>query len=133
MDHGTLWQLRCLIRRHNVSTDVSKEMNALDDFFHSVGKAHILAAALSFFDMDATNEQPKRNAWPPEIVPATSSELNREYLHDIVGTFVDEYVMPFDLHGRNPGKSKSENGIGNYACSLLPFGGTVQRCSSRRQ
>lgn len=48
----------------------------LDDFFKSVGKAHILAAALSFFDMDSTTDEPERHAWPPELKPAESRDLN---------------------------------------------------------
>ena len=46
-DGGTLWYLRCLIKRHNISKNVSKEMNELEDFFHSV--AHVTAAALHYF------------------------------------------------------------------------------------
>lgn len=120
-DGGTLWQLRCLIHRHNISKDVSKQMNELEDFFKLVGKAHIMAAALHFFGMDDTNEEPKQHAWPPELVPASSAELSWEYLHDILGTFVDQYIMPsiaFDITGK-PQKGSEKNGIRNYACSLM--------------
>ena len=44
-DGGTVWYLRCLIKRHNVS----EEMNEFEDFFHSVAKAHVTAAALHYF------------------------------------------------------------------------------------
>ena len=117
-DGGTLCQLQCLIRRHNITKDVSKQMNELEDFFKSVGRAHIIAATLHFFDMDATDEEPKRHAWPPELVPASSAALSWEYLHDILGTFVDEYVMPsiaFDIAGK-PQKASEKNGIRNYVC-----------------
>ena len=50
-DGGTLWHLRCLIKRHNISKDVSKEMNELEDLFHSVAKAHVTAAAMHYFGM----------------------------------------------------------------------------------
>lgn len=80
-----------------------------------------MAAALHFFGMDDTNEEPKQHAWPPELVPASSAELSWEYLHDILGTFVDQYIMPsiaFDITGK-PQKGSEKNGIRNYACSLM--------------
>ena len=120
-DGGTLWQLRCLIHRHNITKNVSKEMNELEDFFKSVGRAHVMAAALTFFDMDATNEEPKEHAWPPELLAVASADLSWEYLHDILGTFVDHYIMPciaFDITGK-PQRGSEKNGIWNYACSLM--------------
>ena len=39
------------IKRHNISKDVSKEMNKFEDFFHSVAKAHVTAADMHCFDM----------------------------------------------------------------------------------
>ena len=87
-DGGTLGQLRCLIHCHNITNNVSKEMNELEDF-KSVGRAHVMAAALTFFDMDATDEEPKEHAWPPELLAVASADLRWEYLHDILGIFVD--------------------------------------------
>jgi len=37
---GTLWHLQCLIRQHNISKDVSKEMNEWEEFFHSLVSKH---------------------------------------------------------------------------------------------
>ncbi len=80
-----------------------------------------MAAALDFFAMEDVDSTPNRHTWPSELVPVASTQLSWEYLHDIIGTFVDEYVMPslsFDVQGK-PRASREENGIQNYACSLL--------------
>ena len=45
-DGGTLYQLRNLINRRNVVGDPKKDMNACEDFFELVTKAHVLAAII---------------------------------------------------------------------------------------
>ena len=80
-----------------------------------------MAAALNLFGMDTVSEQPQEHTWPPELVPVASADFNWEYIDDILGTFVDEYVMPsitFDLTSTSR-KGSEENGIRNYACSLM--------------
>ena len=42
MNKGTLYQLRCLINRRNVSGRVKEEMNQIQDFLRSVMKVHVL-------------------------------------------------------------------------------------------
>ena len=46
LDGGTLFQLRNLINRKNVTQDVKKDMNACEDYFQLVTNAHIAAAVL---------------------------------------------------------------------------------------
>lgn len=44
-----------------MSSDPDRNTNAAEDFFHLVGKAHIIAAAMEFFSMDDMNGIPQRN------------------------------------------------------------------------
>jgi hypothetical protein len=47
LEGGTMYQLRNLINRRSVVSDVSKDMNSCEDFLELVTKAHIVAAAIS--------------------------------------------------------------------------------------
>ena len=47
MDGGTMYQLRNLINRRNVVTDPKKDLNACEDLFELITKAHIIAVAMN--------------------------------------------------------------------------------------
>ena len=75
-------------------------MNELEDFFHSVAKAHVTAAAMHYFDMQEKTEKPTKHAWPHLLSMTQSIAPHQQYRSTTIGTFVDEYVMPslpFDL------------------------------------
>ena len=59
-----LEQQRMPCKRHNISKEVSKEMNELEDFFHAVAKAHVTAAAMHYCGMQEKTEKPTKHAWP---------------------------------------------------------------------
>ena len=46
MDTGTLFQLRNLINRQNVITDVSKDLTACEEFMQLATIAHVMSAAI---------------------------------------------------------------------------------------
>ena len=46
MDTGSLFQLRNLINRRNVVTDVTKDLTACEEFMELVTTGHVLAAAI---------------------------------------------------------------------------------------
>ena len=50
---------------HKMTTckDVSKEMNELEDFFHSLAKAHVMAAAMHYFGMEKKTSKPTQHQW----------------------------------------------------------------------
>ena len=100
MNKGTLYQLRCLINRRNISTHVSQEMNQLQDFLHSVMKAHILSAAMDFFNMEDKSSQPSSHKWSDPLATSPSNEQKWQYLSNTLGVYVDRYIMPclvFDM------------------------------------
>ena len=75
-----LWHIQCLIKHHNISKDVSKEMNELEDFFHSVAKPHVTAAAMHYFDMQEKTEKPTKHAWPHLLSMTQSMAPHQQYL-----------------------------------------------------
>ena len=92
LDQGTLYQLRCMLNRRNISVRVKEEMNQLQDFFHSIMKAHILAGVMDFFDMEDKSSQPAAHRWSSAL--SNNSEYKRQYLFSTLTMFVDKYVMP---------------------------------------
>ena len=43
-------------------------MNELEDFFHSVAKAHVTAEAMHYFVMQEETKKPTKHAWPPPFI-----------------------------------------------------------------
>ena len=90
-DGGTLCQLRNIINRSNVTGNVKKEMNATEDFLNSVLNAHVVAAALTFFGMDKTTDEPTQYRWDSSTME--TKEGKWMYLSKAIGEFTDKYIM----------------------------------------
>ncbi len=118
---GTLWNLRCLIKRNNVSKNVSQQMNQLEDFLHSVAKAHVMAAALLYFGMESKDSKPSKNTWHPTLPMTTAPQHHWQYLLRVVGSFVEEFVMPsFSFSVDDKEKvPDSDHSVRNYARSFM--------------
>ena len=58
MDRGTLYQLQKLVNRRNVVSDPSKSVAPCEEFFLLATEAHILAAAMHFFNMSSLDDTP---------------------------------------------------------------------------
>lgn len=56
MDQGTLYQLRNLLNRRSVTTDVSQDMNACEDFLQLVTQAHVFTAAMHLLGCSSVAE-----------------------------------------------------------------------------
>lgn len=74
-----------------MSSDPDKNTNAAEDFFHLVGKAHIIAAAMKFFSMDDMNGIPQRNGLSTDT-PFLPKEEKSVFIHAAVLEFVKEYI-----------------------------------------
>ena len=119
-DGGTLCQLRNIINRSNVTGNVKKEMNATEDFLKSVLNAHVVAAALTFFGMDKTTDEPTQYRWDSSTMK--TKEGKWMYLSKAIGEFTDKYIMPtleFGIESSSCDKVKEEDGIYNYTTALM--------------
>ena len=58
MERGTLFQLRNILNRRNISTDVKGHVNQYEDFFEVIFKGHVLSAALKHLSMPSFDAFP---------------------------------------------------------------------------
>jgi len=116
MDKGTLYQLRNLINRRNVVTDVTKDLTACEDFFILVVEGHILSAAMTMFKMENIDDNP-----PEEVFQSTGKPSDQfDSIVCMCRKLIDKYVnISF---GDNSGTSTETDGVESYACELLTLG-----------
>ena len=114
-DKGTLYQLRNVIRRTNVPCDPSNNVNAAEDFMNLVTKAHVLAAAMEFLQMDQLNGIPSPDLIPDESL-LSSIEVRQQLLHSVSYYIVDKYV---NIKENN---LKNDDNIQAYASETLSLG-----------
>ena len=102
MEGGTLLQLRNLINRRNISSDISGKFNAAIDFFELVVTGYVLAAAMHYFQLNSLKGTPKKNV----ISPSTNKD-SWTILKYAVERIIDRYVMVNELLLENEGASKT--------------------------
>ena len=71
MEQGTLFQLRNLLNRRNISTSVKSNVNAWEDFLNVVTKCHIVPAVLDKLGMTSVNDFPN----PSIIMPMSGWKM----------------------------------------------------------
>ena len=121
---GTLSYLCNIINRRNVTGHVSKEMNAVEDFLHSVLHSSAAAAMASYFGMDTITSEPTSHGWSaPLVMAGTAPSLKWTFLSTTLAQFVTQHIMPrltFTLtHCGQTAEDASDMGIQNYAWGLL--------------
>ena len=95
-ESGTIFQLRNLIFRRNIHKDVTKHMNAVEDFFETIVTCYIVAAAMHFWGMTSSSDEPHANAFPHDIASMSVPERSKSF-RDKVSLVVDRYVLLSDL------------------------------------
>lgn len=86
---GTLYQLRNLINRRNITSYPSKNVAPSEDFVQTVLEAHILAAAMEAFQMEALNDTPKCAVFTEEMTPSQTQDAFLKAASIVVKQFVD--------------------------------------------
>lgn len=117
MQRGTLFQLRNLLNRRNVSVNVKGSVNAFEDFLDVITRGHILSAALEYLGMSALDGVPNPAIVDSEIWMQDDS-VRREKLIEVSGQVVEKFVdlsteFSCDRHDRHKGT------IHAYACETL--------------
>ena len=122
MDRGTLYQLQALINRRNVVSYPSKSVAPCEEFFLLATEAHILAAAMHFFNMSSLDDTPS------DISPLTTSQdkdsLQRyqvlmKELHILTAQFVNLQVT--FVEDETTSKYKVDT-IKEYAHEIMSLG-----------
>ena len=67
---GTLKFFRERIMRHNVYSDINKDVDGFQDFFLSVGRAYLVAAFTEYFAIDSSTNKPTAHIPPQNMTRA---------------------------------------------------------------
>ena len=87
-DKGILYQLRNLVRRWNVVSDLSRNINACEDFIVEV---NVLAATMSVFKMSSVDDKPTSILFTEDCF-SLSKEDRMTILQLEIGNVIDRYV-----------------------------------------
>ena len=85
MDAGTLFQLRNLLNRRNVTNNPASNVAACEDFFLHVVEAHIVSACMTVFGMSTVSDTPISSMFPPG-----DSLQRREKLLEAINNVIHE-------------------------------------------
>ena len=113
MDAGTMFQLRNLINRRNVTKDPTSNMSACENFFVHVVEVHILSAFMITFQMSSLDDTPST-----DIFSADSAES--DFLDAIQNVLDDHIDISIDGEG-NSDEARDDDHV-LYARDVLTLG-----------
>ena len=111
---GTLKFFRERIMRHNVYSDIKKDVDGFQDFFLSVGRAYLVVAFTEYFAIDSSTNKPTAHIPPQNMTRANQVE----YFEQTFGSFVDRYVLHDNL---NEIQCDPEDKVMNYGLCVIEF------------
>ncbi|KAL5488698.1 hypothetical protein EMCRGX_G017679 [Ephydatia muelleri] len=122
MDTGTLFQLRNVINRRNVITDVSKDLTACEEFMQLATIAHVVSAAIHIAGVTNMSELSSKIMSTDKPMAAVKS---------LVKTLISEMVRIEYIAGTSESACPSIDSVQEYAKETLSLGLTtlrIQRC-----
>ena len=111
---GTLKYFRERIMRHNVYSDIKKDVDGFQDFFLSVGRAYLVTAFTEYFVVDPNTNKPTAHIPPQNLTRAKQVE----YFEETFGSFVDKYVLHDNLEEI---QCDPEDKVMNYGLCVIEF------------
>ena len=72
---------------------MTKQVNEVEDFLELVINCHLLAAAMHFFSMATTSDEPHSNGFPSNISEIEQHHRKKMFFERL-GRIIDEYVVP---------------------------------------
>ena len=117
MDGGTLYQLRNVINRRNITKNTTSNVTATEEYFLLVTEAHIVTAAMTLFQMDLLEDEPHSLCFPEGCAELPNSDRRTVFLHaarKLLTKFVD---LSFCQQLPQP-----EDHVQAYACEVLSLG-----------
>ncbi len=104
-EHGTLYQLRNLISRLNVTADSIHHFNECDDFFKLIVSSHIIAVAMEELKMSSMDDIPTISSIEePEMLWMEIAEERQSVLKSICESIVDKFAC-FEFNKSPPSSS----------------------------
>lgn len=98
MEPGTLYHLRNILHRSNVSDTPKSSFNAYEDFFLNTVVAHCVAAALKVLGMGDLQQPQTRYVFPDNL-----STLSQQERHSLLSTICKDTLGEFLAIGLNAG------------------------------
>ncbi|XP_061176933.1 uncharacterized protein LOC133185634 [Saccostrea echinata] len=118
---GTLYHLKSVINRRNVSSTVTKDYHADSAFIDLVGESHIISLALTHFGMADLNAPCKVF---PHGIHLADIDHKKRILRNLVGELVDSHIMNIlsqTLNREQLCEDENNDRIYNYATNFLKF------------
>ena len=132
MQRGTLYHLRNLINRRNVTKKCKKDMNACEDFFETTVVAHVLACAMNMLGMSGVGDLPNESVVSHDTWMKDDAE-RKKILMDVATQIVEDNV-DLSTSFYSDTEDMTTDGVQAYACEILSLGllYRVQRCHQER-
>eukprot|EP00731_Ephydatia_muelleri_P018431 Em0011g471a len=113
MDTGTLFQLRNVINRRNVITDVSKDLTACEEFMQLATIAHVMSAAIHIAGVTNMSELSSK---------IMSTDKPMAVVKSLVKTLISEMVRIEYIAGTSESTCPSIDSVQEYAKETLSLG-----------
>lgn len=118
-DGGTMQQLKHLINRSNVPRKPKKDVNAAQDFLAIVTLGHIVAAAMSYFEMKDDTDQPK-HAYLKAIAVVRSPKEQQSFFHNAICEMLKHNLVLTTMD--TDASPDASDKVNMYARELLSLG-----------
>lgn len=117
---GTVYQLRNLLNRRNVTKSPKENVNAAEDFLDIITAGHILSSVMSYLKMKSLDDLPSsaivsHDAWMED--DSVRSKILRDISAHVVKTHVDLATI-----FKQPSTSVETGTVYDYACEVLSLG-----------
>lgn len=124
MQRGTLYHLRNLINRRNVTRKCKNSMNACKDFFETTVKGHVISCVMHLLGMSDVGGIPTQFITSNDVWMLDDTE-RRQILMDTAKQIVEDNVdlsITFSSDGASGSATSSADSVYAYACEVLNLG-----------
>ena len=120
MERGTLYQLRNLINRRNVTTSCKDDMNSCEEFLELVVIGYIITAVVDFLGMSSLTDVPLPALIPADVWMLSDSE-RRSILMDVASQVVQQHV-DLSTHFSDGKQRNPPDQVYAYSCEIMSLG-----------
>lgn len=124
MERGTLYQIRNLLNRRNITKRPKGNVNAAEDFLEVIIISHVLAAVMTYLGMSSLHDVPSPSLISPDVWMEDDAE-RRRILTNISSSIVSKHV-DLDIAFKTSPSQDSAQQIGgtvyDYACEVMSLG-----------
>ena len=122
-EKGTLFNIRNIINRRNISRRCKEDLNAHEDCFELVVTCHVLASVMCHCGMSSIAELPSSTVTSHDIWMESDTDRKAAVM-DLASAVVEKYVdvSPHFSTELDDASSESSDRVHSYACETLILG-----------